>query len=88
MIYRDDNVRDACFAALGERPPVNYQRYAHWLGQTSQAPGRVLNFVEILAAYWSSKKDELNEGKSSNSYVSSFYSPLGEKTLRSPDAFQ
>jgi hypothetical protein len=49
-IYEDAGTREAAFAELGVSPPKTISLYRYWLGQNTF--GSVINFIEVLAAYW------------------------------------
>jgi hypothetical protein len=52
LIYTGDPVvREAIFSKLGVRLPPSIGRYAYWLAQANTS-GLLLNFVDILATYW------------------------------------
>jgi hypothetical protein len=56
LIYTDSaETRDAVFARLQVRVPNSLGLFKHWLSRSNPAPGGLVNFVELLAAYWSLK---------------------------------
>jgi hypothetical protein len=55
VIYVDVGIREGVFVELGIPPPQSVAHYRHWLGGVNRKHGGVLNFIELLGAYYSYK---------------------------------